>query len=388
MGKVPLKESLKERHDYDIVIKNGTVIDPSQDIHEVMDVAISKSKIIDLRRGINASNARYVIDASGMIVTPGLIDLHVHCCYGIIHIAIDPELACLAKGSTTVVDAGSTGELNFMGFKRYVIRNSRTRVFALLNIESLGMIEYSRPNQKWASLITGKDELFINVEGTVDVIKENRDVILGIKWAHHSLRGVKLAREAADKAGCLLMAENHHQPETLKYMKKGDIITHLYHGLHQEEHDGLLDEDGNVQSEFFDAKRRGVIMDVGHGARSFRWPVAEKAIEEGIKPDTISTDLYIDSLNGPARDMPTTMSKFLFLGLSLEEVIRASTTTPAEVIKKQEYIGTLKVGACGDVAIFKLEEGKFPLFDVAGEGRISRQRLVTVRVIRNGEVVY
>ena len=383
-----MKESLKERHDYDIVIKNGTVIDPSQGIHEVMDIAISKGKITDLRRGINASNARYVIDASGMIVTPGLIDLHVHCCYGIIHIAIDPELACLAKGSTTVLDAGSTGELNFMGFKRYIIRNSRTRIFALLNIESLGMIEYSRPNQKWASLITGKDELFINVEGTVDVIKENRDVILGIKWAHHSLKGVRLAREAADKADCLLMAENHHQPETLKYMKKGDIITHLYHGLHQEEHDGLLDEDGNVQPEFFDAKRRGVIMDVGHGARSFRWPVAEKAIAEGIKPDTISTDLYIDSLNGPARDMPTTMSKFLYLGLPLEEVIRASTTTPAEVIKKQEYIGTLKVGACGDVAIFKLEEGKFSLFDVAGEGRISRQRLVTVRVIRNGEVVY
>ena len=357
-----MKESLKERHDYDIVIKNGTVIDPSQDTHEVMDIAISRGKIIDLQRGINASNARYVIDASGMIVTPGLIDLHVHCCYGIIHIAIDPELTCLAKGSTTVLDAGSTGELNFMGFKRYVIRNSRTRIFALLNIESLGMIEYSRSNQKWASLITGKDELFINVEGTVDVIKENRDVILGIKWAHHSLRGVKLAREAADKAGCLLMAENHHQPETLKYMKKGDIITHLYHGLHQEEHDGLLDEDGNVQSEFFDAKRRGVIMDVGHGARSFRWPVAEKAIAEGIKPDTISTDLYIDSLNGPARDMPTTMSKFLYLGLPLEEVIRASTTTPAEVIKKQEYIGTLKVGACGDVAIFKLEEGKFPSY--------------------------
>jgi len=136
-----LKESLKERHDYDIVIKNGTVIDPSQDIHEVMDIAISGGKIIDLRRGINASNARYVIDASGMIVTPGLIDLHVHCCYGIIHIAIDPELTCLAKGSTTVLDAGSTGELNFMGFKRYVIRNSRTRIFALLNIESLRMIE-------------------------------------------------------------------------------------------------------------------------------------------------------------------------------------------------------------------------------------------------------
>ena len=372
---------------YDIVIKNGTVIDPSQGIHEPKDVAISEGKIVDLRKGINGSNARFVIDASGMIVTPGLIDIHVHCCYGIAHLAIDPELICLAKGTTTVLDAGSTGELNFMGFRKYVIENARTRIFALLNIESLGMIEYAR-NQKWAGLITGQDELFINIEGTLDVIKRNRDVILGIKWAHHSLKGLKLAREAADKAGCILMAENHHQPGALKYMKKGDIITHLYHGIRKEKHDGLLDENGKVQPEFFDAVKRGVIMDVGHGAGSFRWPVAEKGIEQGIKPDTISTDLHINSFNGPAYDMPTTMSKFLHLGLSLEEVIKASTTRPAEVLGKQDVIGTLKVGACGDVTILKLIEGKFPLLDVKREGRICRQRLINVRVIRNGEIVF
>jgi len=175
---------------YDIVVKNGTVIDPSQGIHEPRDVAISEGKIVDLRRGINASNAQYVIDASGMIVTPGLIDIHVHCCYEIAHLAIDPDLNCLAKGSTTVADAGSMGELNFIGFRRYVIENSRTRIFALLNIESQGMIEYSRPNQKWPSLITGRDEMFINIEGTVDMIKRNRDVILGIKWAHHGIEGL------------------------------------------------------------------------------------------------------------------------------------------------------------------------------------------------------
>ena len=127
---------------YDVVIKNGMVIDPSQGIHEVKDVAISEGKIVDVRKGINASGSKYVIDADGMIVTPGLIDIHVHCCYKIAHLGVDPELLCLAKGSTTVVDAGSTGELNFMGFRRYVIDNSRTRIFALINIESQGMIEY------------------------------------------------------------------------------------------------------------------------------------------------------------------------------------------------------------------------------------------------------
>ncbi|MCX8171459.1 MAG: amidohydrolase/deacetylase family metallohydrolase, partial [Candidatus Bathyarchaeota archaeon] len=161
---------------YDIVVKNGLVIDPSQGIKEVMDVAIQNGKIADLRRGINATGARYTIDASGLIVAPGLIDLHVHCCYGIAHIAVNPDLACLAKGSTTVLDAGSTGELNFLGFKKYVIRNAETRIYALINIESQGMIEFSRPNQKWPSLITGRDEMFINVDGTVEEIRRNRDV--------------------------------------------------------------------------------------------------------------------------------------------------------------------------------------------------------------------
>ena len=378
----------KTGRSYDIVVKNGTVIDPSQDIHELKDVAISEGRIVDLHRGINASNARYVIDASDMIVTPGLIDIHVHCCYGIAHLAVDPDLICLAKGTTTVLDAGSTGELNFMGFKKYVIKNARTRIFALLNIESLGMIEYSRENQKWPSLITGHDEMFINIEGTLETIKRNRNVIIGIKWAHHGIEGVKLARKAADQAGCLLMAENHHQPETLKYMKKGDVITHLYHDIRIEQHDGLLNEDGKVQPEFFDAVKRGVIMDVGHGAKSFRWPVAEKGIEQGIRPDTISTDLHVGSFNGPVYDLPTTMSKFLHLGLSLEEVIRASTTKPAEVLGKQDMIGTLKIGACGDITVLKLKEGRFPLVDVKGEGRICRQRLIAVKVIRNGEIVF
>ncbi len=373
---------------YDVVVKNGLVIDPSQGINEVMDVAIAEGVIVDLCRGINATNSRYVVDASGMIVTPGLIDLHVHCCYEIAHLAVNPDLACLAKGCTTVLDAGSTGELNFIGFKKYVIERAKTRIYALINIESQGMIEYFRPAQKWTSLITGRDEMFINIEGTLDMIKRNRDVILGIKWAHHGIEGVKLARRAADKAGCLLMAENHLQPETLKYMKKGDVITHLYHGKKMEMNDGLLNRDGNVQPEFFDAKKRGVILDVGHGMASFKWSVAKRGIEQGIKPDTISTDLHKGSYNGPVYDLPTTMSKFLHLGLSLEEVIEATTIKPAEVLGKENFIGTLKPGARGDVTVLKMEEGRFPLEDAHGEKEICRRKLRTIRVIKDGEIVF
>jgi dihydroorotase len=375
-------------YSYNIVVKNGLVIDPSQGINEIMDVAIFNGKIIDLRKGINAAGARYVIDASGMIVTPGLIDLHVHCCHDIMHLAVNPDLACLAKGSTTVLDAGSTGELNFIGFKKYVIERAKTRIYALINIESLGMIEFSRPNQKWAGLIAGHDDLFINVDGTVNEIRHNRDIIIGIKWAHHGIEGVKLARETADKAGCLLMAENHLQPETLKYMKRGDVITHIYHGLKMEKHDGLLDADGNVQPEFFDAVKRGVILDVGHGAASFKWKVARKGIEQGIKPDTISTDLHKGSYNGPAYDMPTVMSKFLHLGLSLEEVIKAATIKPAEVLGKSDLLGTLKPGSYGDVTVLKMEEGKFPLEDASGEFEICERKLRAVKVIKDGEIVF
>jgi len=351
-------------------------------------VAVSKGKIVETRKGINSTEGKYVIDASGMIVTPGLIDLHVHCCFRLAHIGIDPELACLAKGSTTVLDAGSTGELNFMGFRKYVIAPSKTRIPALLNIESLGMIEFAQRSQKWPELIAGRDETFINIENTLEVMEANSDVLQGIKWAHHGLAGLSLARQAADKAGCFLMAENHHQPEALKYMKKGDIITHLYHPIKMKEHDGLLDADGKVQPEFFDAIKRGVVMDAGHGAGSFAWEIAEKGFAQGVKPDTISTDLHSGSVNGPAYDMPTTMSKFLHLGMSLDEVVQASTGKPAEVLDMKGIIGTLEPNSCADIVVMKIEEGRFSLVDVKGVGRTGKQKLTVTKVIRSGEIVF
>lgn len=376
---------------YNLIVKDGLLVDPAQGIHEKMDVAISNGKVAAVEKRIISSQAEKVVDASDMIVTPGLVDIHTHCAYNIANLAIDPESSCLGRGSTTVLDVGTLGELLFTAFRRYVIESSKTRIYALLNIESLGMIELER-EQEWVELTMDINErlagMFININNTTEMIEENEDVILGVKWAHRGLKALQLARDVADKAECLLMAENHYQPETLNYMKRGDVITHLFHAnehsYKMRPHDGLLDEDKNVQSEFFKAIKRGVILDVGHGGGSFSWDVAEEAFKQGIRPHTISTDLHIGNVEGPVYDMPTTMSKFLLLGMSLDEVVKASTATPAKVIGKEDKIGTLNPGACADLTLLKLEEGRFRLKDTLEEERLARQRLLPVKVIRGG----
>ncbi|MGC8949560.1 MAG: amidohydrolase family protein [Thermoprotei archaeon] len=375
---------------YDLLIKNGLVIDPYQRIYDVRDVAVFNGTVAALESNIASNGVRCVIDAKNMIVVPGLIDLHAHVSHNVVMLGVDPEEACLKKGVTTVVDAGSTGHLNFIPFKKYVIEKSRARIFAMLNIESLGMIEFMhRSSERWPELLTCLNgiftPLFVNIDETVKMIKEHYDTILGIKWAHHHITGLELARKAADKIKCPIMAENRHIPESLKYLKKGDILTHLYIKRDKEKDYGsILDDSMQILPEYIEAIKRGVIMDVGHGKGSFSWKVAEKAIKEGIKPHTISTDLWVENINGPVYDLPTTMSKFLLLGISLEEVIKATTAKPAEVIGRLGEIGTLKPGACADITILKLLEGKYVYEDTLGEKRIGNKKLETVHVIRKG----
>jgi len=379
---------------YDFIVKGGLLVDPAYGVNEEMDVAVQDGRVSAVEARIPQGQAIRVLDASGMIVTPGLVDIHTHTALDLVRLSVDPEQACLLKGSTTVVDAGSTGELNYKPFKELIMKTCRPRILAFLNIESLGMVEFvdsppSYSDQKWSELLCAFDEvyapLFINIDNTVKVIQSDRDSIVGIKWAHHGLKGLAMAREAADKTGCRLMIEKQHVPESLKYVKKGDIVTHTY--LPVTNRYGATDF-GEICPELFDAVKRGVLLDVGHGKGSFSWKLAELAMKEGLKPYTISTDLWVGNLNGPVFDMPTTIAKFLHLGMTLEEVVRASTASPALAIGRSGEIGTLKPGACADIAVFKLQDGKFPLDDCYGEGRIATRMLTPTHVVRGGDTIF
>jgi dihydroorotase len=379
---------------YDLVVRNGLLLDPSHDINEERDVAVQHGRVSAVEPRISESQATRVLDAAGMIVTPGLVDIHTHTALDLVRLSVDPEQACLLKGSTTAVDAGSTGELNYEPFKKFVIERSRPCILAFLNIESLGMVEFvdsppSYTDQKWSELLCAFDEvyapLFINIDKTVKMIQEEREAIVGIKWAHHGLKGLAMAREAADKAGCTLMIEKHHVPESLKCVKKGDIVTHIYLPVPDRYGATSFHE---FFPEFLDAVKRGVLLDVGHGKSSFSWKLAELGMKEGLKPYTISTDLWVGNLNGPVFDMPTTMSKFLHLGMTLEEVVKSSTFNAANAIGRAGRFGTLGVGACADMATFKLQQGKFPLVDCYGEGRMATRMLTPTHVVRDGNVIF
>jgi dihydroorotase len=380
---------------YDLVIRGGTLIDPAQGVHARRDVAFAGGRVAALGESIPTEEATRAIDATGKLVTPGLVDLHVHVFDGVSHFGIPPDPTCLAKGATTVVDAGSAGADTFRGFRKYVLDVSQTRILAQLNISSMGMIAHEvgeLDDIRWAS-----------VPKALQTIEANRDVILGVKvrltrdlivGKAAGIRPLHLAREAADAAGLPIMV--HPQgawcpslDDILAVMRKGDIVTHCYHGptqYHGTEH-GVLDANGRVRESVWAAIERGVIFDVGHGGGSFDWDVVESALAQGLLPTTISSDLHAHNLHGPVYDLATTIAKFLHLGLSLEEAFRKVTAVPAEVIKLGGQVGTLAPGAYGDAVVFDLEEGSFSLRDARGVERVGRRRLVPRTVVKDGRVV-
>jgi dihydroorotase len=380
---------------YDLLIRGGTLLDPAQELHSRRDVAFAGGRVAAIAEEIPSVEAATVIDAGGKLVTPGLVDLHVHVFDGVSHYGIPPDPTCLATGATTVVDAGSAGADTFRGFRKYVIEVSRTRILAQLNISSMGMISQEvgeLDSLKWA-----------NVPKALKTIEANRDVILGVKvrltrdmivGAEAGIAPLHLAREAADAAGLPIMV--HPQgawcpslDDILAVMRQGDIVTHCYHGVtnyHGTEH-GVLDERGQVRESVWAAVERGVIFDVGHGQGSFDWEICERALEQGLLPTTISSDLHAHNLHGPVFDLATTVTKFLHLGLSLEDAVAKVTSVPAGVIKMAGEVGTLAPGAHGDAVVLDLEEGAFPLFDARGVERTGRQRLVPRTVVKTGGVV-
>jgi len=371
---------------YDTIIHEGMVIDPFQEIHEVTDIGIKDGVVTKVERGLSEDEGVKVVDATGKVICPGFIDLHVHVYEGVSHYGINADEHCLKMGSTTVLDAGSAGADTFMGLRRYVISVSETRVFAMLNISSLGMI----------SPIIGEleDIRYADVQKAVTVCEKNKDVIMGIKVrlsrqmvGNNGLKPLMKAKEAAEAIGRPIMVHIGDTPtplrEILVELRRGDILTHCFTGLPN----GIIGQHGEVIPEAREAVKRGVIFDVGHGQGSFSFDVARSALQQGVEPNTISSDLHSHNVNGPVFDLATTASKFIHLGFPVEKVIEKITRIPANFLGLLGTIGTLKVGAIADLVVLTKEVGDFALEDSYGKKENTNQRLNPIMVMKSGHVV-
>jgi dihydroorotase len=379
----------------DILLKGGHVIDPKNKIDGIMDVAIADGKIMQVAPEIPSKNAKKVIDVNGMYVTPGLIDMHVHAFHGTnpdSYIAdgwdaLPPDGFTFRAGVTTVVDAGSSGWRNFRTFKKQTIDRSQTRILAFLNIVGIGM--YGRFEEQ--------DVTDMNPVMTAYMI--NRlypDILIGVKSAHYwgaDFTQVDHAVEAGNLANVPVMVDlgEHHPPLSIeelfmKHLRPGDIWTHTYANA-PKDREVPVDENGKVKPFMFEAQKRGIIFDVGHGGGAFHWLQAIPSIQQGFIADVISSDLHIGSMNSGMKDMANLLSKFLNMGLSIQDVILRATLNPANVIKRPD-LGNLSVGAVADVAVFSMRKGDFGFLDVRGTKMKGTQKLEAELTIRAGKIVW
>ena len=377
---------------YDLLVKNGKVIDPSQNIEEQRDVAIRGGKIVLVEKNIPADHARQVLDAAGKIVTPGLIDVHVHVLPYVGETGTEPDPCCVTRGVTTVVDAGTAGAFTLPALRKFIVEKSGTRVRALVHVVAIGMI---------VAITPGMEELgdlrYCDPKRAAKAALENKDIVLGFKVridrkftvpGTNDIEAMRRARMASDEASLPVTTHigGSYTPlkDFLVLMKEGDIVTHIYNPRPN----SVLDENGRLLPEIFEARKRGVRFDIGHGRTNFSYRVAEKCLGQGLVPDTISSDVSNGSVRGPVYDLVTTMAKMMTLGMSLREVIERTTINAAPVLNFGVDIGTLKPGAEADVSIFELSSGEFSLVDSEGQTRIARQKLVPAATVRGGKVFY
>ena len=373
---------------YDLLLQGGHVIDPRNGISARRDVAIANGRIAEVAPNIEASKARKVVDVGGLYVTPGLVDIHVHVFAGegreyMGRSSVFPDDHSFRNGVTTMVDAGSSGWKSFPDFKRRTIDRSRTRVLALLNIVGTGMGGGNDVEQNTEDM---------DSKATAKTAMENKQYVVGIKTAHFTApnwTAVDRALAAAQIAGVPLMVDfGRFQPErpfeelVTKRLRPGDIYTHTYLPSVP-----LLDAQGKVRPYLFEARKRGVLFDVGHGGGSFVFRHAVPAIQQGFKPDSISTDLHVSSMNAGMKDMLNVMSKFVNMGMTVDEVIACSTWHPARQIKRDD-LGHLTAGAGADVAVLRLETGNFGFVDVSGARLKGNKRFSAELTIRDGVVVW
>lgn len=372
----------------DLLIKNGHVIDPGNNIDEPMDVAITGGKILKVAKGIPVSGAKKVIDAAGMFVTPGFIDPHTHVFVGTSQgfadgfSCVSPDDITLKSGITTVVDAGTSGWRNFPLFKKNIIDRSTTRVLAFLNIAGGGMTGF--PSEE--------DMNDMDARMTSLVIKQYPEIIVGVKLGHY--RGkewtpFERAIEACEIANVPFFLECHlpeySLDELLKRMRPGDIFSHTY--CTASDRECILDEAGLLKKSVVEAKKKGVLFDVGHGGAMFHFDIAIPALKQGLVPNSFGSDLHRSSMNSGMKNMLETMSKFLNMGMSMKDVINSATWSTANEIKRTD-LGNLKAGAEADIAVISVRKGSFGFIDTKNIKLQGDRRLEAEMTIKGGKVVW
>jgi dihydroorotase len=375
------------------LIQNGQVFDGSGSPAVQEDVRVSGKQIVEIGPSL-PPRGETIIDASGLIVCPGLIDLHAHVFTGMGLFSVDPDQAGLRTGVTTILDTGTAGALTYQTFHRLVMPNAAEDIFALLHISRIGALQNHTIPPYSADLT---DIRYVHVPSALECVKKYRDRIIGTKVRltapvadnriENERAGLSGAIEVAEKTGVFCMV--HHVcsqiplEELFSVLRPGDVYTHMYHPNSDNAFSHFVGKPSDVTRR---ARDRGIIFDVGHGSGSFAWAVAEPACQQfGFWPDTISTDIHQYNLHGPVFDMPTTMSKFLCLGMPLTQVIRVSTSAPAAAMRMGDRYGRLLPGRQADITMLKLEDGRFELTDVRNEVRTSRQRLTAAGVLKRGE---
>ena len=374
---------------YDLVLKGGTLLDPAQGINDRRDVAFKDGLVAHVAEHIDPAAAATSVDVSGKLVTPGLIDLHGHFNDGGDGTSVHPDQICLSSGTTTGVDTGSTGFLNFRAMRDYVFAAQKTRLLAFLHIGAVGLAAHR--------LLGGAlhDMRIIDVDQTADAIKNNPGFCFGVKvrmqvnavayWNAHT--AMQAARAAADQSGTKLMVHVSGTPlplpQVLEYLNPGDIVTHAFNGNPE----NILDGRGQLRPEVREAAGRGVVMDLAHAGVHCDVEVLKAAMEQGLPPDTISTDIHLAPPERTVYLMNDLVSKVHAMGLPLRESV-AAASRPAQVLGLQDSLGSLGSGMSGDAAVFDLREGRFVWQDMAGHTVQGQLRLDTYLTVRNGAVAW
>lgn len=372
---------------YDLILKGGHVVDPSQGINKVQDIAFENGKVAKLDDDLSSSDAKDIKDVSKSFVVPGLIDLHTHVYWGGTSLGIDADDFCRHNGVTTAVDTGSAGPGNFAGFRKHVIEKSDVRILAYLHVSHAGVYAFSDRVMVGES----KNLNLMDPITAVEVVNENKDVIVGIKVrlgriasGVHGTIPYEYALQVAEETGLPIMVHIDEPPPSYAHivsrLRKGDVLTHCFRPFPNTP----IMANGKVLPEVLEARERGVIFDIGHGKGSFSFKVAKLMLENNFQPDVISSDVHKLCINGPAFDQLTTLSKFLVLGVPFYGVIEQSTVNAAKALNRPE-LGTFKVGSVGDVSLLRIDTGSYDYIDVLGETLAGDRKIELDGVVLNGQ---